>query len=51
VAAGTWCARPEWIRTWARVVGVEDVSYKQVTVEDIDRAIWAGFGREIGEMV
>lgn len=50
MAAGTWCTWPEWIETWARVVGVADVSYKQVAVAGFDRAIPGGFGREIGEM-
>jgi hypothetical protein len=42
----TW---PERIRKQARVVGVADVLYKQVTVGDFDRAIPSGCGREIGE--
>jgi hypothetical protein len=50
MAAGTWCTWPEWITTWAKVVGGADVSYRQITVEDFDRAIPGGFGREIGEM-
>jgi hypothetical protein len=50
MAAGTWCTWPEWIQTWGRVVGVADVSYKQITVDEFDRAIPGGFGREIGEM-
>ena len=50
MAAGTWCTWPEWIRTWGKVVGQSKVSYKQITVEDFDRAIPGGFGKEIGEM-
>ena len=52
MAAGTWCTWPEWIKTWAMVVGKQsvDVSYKQITVEDFDQAIPGGFGKEVGEM-
>ena len=50
MAAGTWCTWPEWIKTWAKVVGQAEVSYKQISVEDFDRAMPGGFGKEIGEM-
>ena len=49
MAAGTWCTWPQWIKTWGEV-GIPGTSYKQITVEDFDRRIPEGFGREIGEM-
>lgn len=50
MAAGTWCTWPQWIKTWGEVVGIPETLYKQITVEDFDRGIPGGFGREIGEM-
>jgi len=50
MAARTWCTWLQWIKTWGEVVGIPETSYKQITVEDFDRRIPDGFGREIGEM-
>lgn len=52
MAAGTWCTWPEWVKTWARVVGVPEdkVAYKHVGNDVFDRALPDGFGKEIGEM-
>lgn len=49
MAASEWCTWPDWIKTWGEVTGVEN-SYKQVSVEDFDKEIPGGAGKEIGEM-
>lgn len=38
------------MKTWGKVAGIPGTSYKQITVDDFDRGIPGGFGREIGEM-
>ncbi|EMD59400.1 hypothetical protein COCSADRAFT_30851 [Bipolaris sorokiniana ND90Pr] len=49
MAASEWCTWPDWIKTWGEVTGVK-TSYKQVSVEDFDKEIPGGAGKEIGEM-
>ena len=49
MAASEWCTWPDWIKTWGEVNGVK-TSYKQVSVEDFDKEIPGGAGKEIGEM-
>ena len=52
MAAGQWCTWPEWIKTWAKIVGVppENVEYKQVGLDVYSKAFPGGFGQELGEM-
>ncbi|KAF1934495.1 NAD(P)-binding protein [Clathrospora elynae] len=49
MAASEWCTWPEWMKTWGEVTGVR-TSYKQVSVEDFDKEVPGGAGKEIGEM-
>jgi hypothetical protein len=49
MAASEWCTWPQWINKWGEVNRVR-TSYKQVGVEDFDKEIPGGAGKEIGEM-
>jgi hypothetical protein len=49
MAASEWLTWPEWIKKWGEVTGVK-TSYKQVDVDDFDRQIPGGAGKEIGQM-
>jgi hypothetical protein len=49
LAASEWCTWPKWIELWGNITGVE-TSYKQVDVENFDKHLPGGVGKEIGEM-
>ena len=49
MAAGSWCTWPEWIATWAKVVGVS-AKYEQVGIEEYVKMFGPDFGQELGEM-
>jgi hypothetical protein len=49
MAASEWCTWSQWIKKWGDVNGVR-TSYKQVGVDEFDREIPGGAGKEIGEM-
>jgi hypothetical protein len=49
MAASEWCTWPQWIARWGDVNHVK-TSYKQVDVDDFDKEIPGGAGKEIGEM-
>jgi hypothetical protein len=49
MAASEWLTWPQWIDIWGEVTSMK-TSYKQVTVDDLDKDIPGGVGREIGEM-
>lgn len=39
----------DYMKLWARTLGLPGGSYKQLTVDDFDRAAPGGLGREAGE--
>ena len=51
MAAGDWCSWSEWMKKWARGMGIDEskASYKQISAEEMG-ADMGDFGKEVGEM-
>ncbi|KAH6618555.1 hypothetical protein C7974DRAFT_400356 [Boeremia exigua] len=49
MATSEWLTWPDWIKQWGELTGVK-TSYKQTTVEDLEKHIPGPAGKEIGEM-
>lgn len=51
MAAGEWCSWSEWMKKWARAMGIDEskASYKQVSIEEMAKGM-GDFGKEVGEM-
>ena len=51
MAAGDWCSWSEWMRKWARGMGIDEdkVSYEAVSAEEMGKDM-GDFGKEVGEM-
>jgi hypothetical protein len=51
MAAGDWCSWTDWMKKWAKGMGIDEskVSYQQVSAEEMGRDM-GDFGKEVGEM-
>ena len=51
MAAGEWCRWPQWIKSWAKGMGIDGakVGYEQVSVEEMSAGM-GDFGKEVAEM-
>ena len=52
MAAGEWGTWPDWIRKWARAMGMDEneVEYEQIGVDEMATLLGGAFGREVAEM-
>lgn len=51
MAAGEWCSWSEWMKKWARGMGIDEsrASYQKVSIAEMSEGM-GDFGQEVGEM-
>ena len=51
MAAGEWCSWPQWMKSWAKGMGIDEakVGYRQISVEEMSEGM-GDFGKEVAEM-
>lgn len=51
IAAGVWCTWPQWIKSWAKGMGIDEseVNYQQISIEEMAEGMGEA-GKEIAEM-
>ena len=51
MAAGEWCSWSDWIKKWAKAMGIDEanVGYEQVSVEEMSAGM-GEFGKEVAQM-